>query len=297
MYVAIIAYIVAALALVVMGYVIARHWKEIRLLDPRSIKEERQKEEREKLIARRFERVSADRLAALQRFGRTIAKKTKESYKRTEQRLQSFDDLYRKVKSPFAALAPSQRDRIKTLLSEARSLIRDLKWADAERRLLEVLSLDQRQTDAYKLLGTLYLRQKLYPQARETFEFLVKTRKADDATFAGLAEIADAEGNDQVAEAMLVKAVEASPRQPHRHAELAGFYNKRNNPAKAWPHAKRANELEPGSAKYLELSLETAILLGDRKEARARYNRLRLLSDDPTRFQALKEKIEALESK
>jgi len=295
MYVAIIAYAIAALALAVMGWIVMRHWQQIRMLDPRSIKEERQKEEREKLIARRFERISADRLAALQRFGRTIARKTKESYKRTEQRLQAFDDLYRKVKSPFAALAPSQRDRIKTLLSEARSLIRDLKWADAERRLLEVLSLDQRQIDAYKLLGTMYLRQKLYPQARETYEFLVKIRKADEATYAGLAEIADAEGNDQVAEAMLQKAVDTSPKQPHRHAELAMYYNKRNNPVKAWPLAKRANELEPGSAKYLELSLETAILLGDRKEARARYNRLRLLSDDPARFQSLKEKIEALE--
>lgn len=296
MYVAFIAYIVAAIALVVMVYVVVRHWKEIRLLDPRSIKEERQKEEREKLINRRFERVTADRLAALQRIGRTVARKTKESYKRTEARLQSFDNLYRKVKSPFAAMAPSQRERIKTLLTEARSLIRDLKWADAERRLLEVLSLDQRQSDAYKLLGTMYLRQKLYPQARETFEFLVKTRKADDATYAGLAEIAEAEGNFQIAEAMLVKASEAGPRQPHRQAALAGFYIKRGAPAKAWPHAKRASELEPGSAKYLEQSLEAAILLGDRKEARARYNRLRLLSEDPARFQALKDRVEALEA-
>lgn len=295
MYVALLAYGIAALALGVMAYFVARHWKEIRLLDPRSIKEERQKEERTKLITRRFDRVSADRVAALQRFSRTIVRKTKESYKRTEARLQSFDNLYRKVKSPFAAMAPSQRERIKTLLTEARSLIRDLKWADAERRLLEVLSLDQRQLDAYKLLGNMYLRQKLYPQARETFEFLVKTRKADDATFAGLAEIAEAEGNFQIAEAMLVKAVEASPRQPHRHAELGAFYVKRESPAKAWLYAKRASELEPGSAKYLELSLETAILLGDRKEARARYNRLRLLSDDPARFQTLKDRIEAME--
>jgi tetratricopeptide (TPR) repeat protein len=295
MYVSLIAFIVAAIAFIVMVSFIVRHWKEIRLLDPQSIKEERQKQEREKLITRRFERVSADRLASIQRFGRTIAKKAKESYKRTEERLQSFDNLYRKVKSPFATMAPSQRERIKTLLSESRSLIRDLKWADAERRLLEVLSLDQRQIDAYKLLGTMYLRQKLYPQARETFEFLVKTRKADDGTYAGLAEIAKAEGNFQITESMLLKAADASPRQPHRQAELAAFYMERGNAVKAWPHAKKASELEPGSAKYLEQSLEAAILLGDRKEARARYNRLRLLSDDPTRFQALKDKLESLE--
>ncbi len=297
MIIPIVSFIIAVIALAFAGVLVARHWKSIRLLDPDSIREERLKREREKVIQRRFERIHADRLATIQRTGRRIGKRATEAYRRTYKRLQALDSVYKSVAAPLAAMAPSQRERIKILLTEARALMRDLKWADAERRCLEILSMDPRQTEAYRLLGQIYLKQKLYPQASETFEYLVKTRKADDATYAGLAEIAGASGDRVRTEAMRIKAVEANPRHAHRHAEAATFYMEEGNIEQAWSYAARAAELEPGSAKYLELSLEAAILLGDRNEAESRYRRLRLLSDDPTRFQSWKDKLDALPKK
>jgi tetratricopeptide (TPR) repeat protein len=293
----IISFLVAALALGVAVFIMVKHWGQIRLLDPQSIREERLKAERAKVIERRFDRVSADRLAAVTRIGREIGRRTRDRYHGAIERLQSLDKVYRTVTSPLAAMAPSQRERIKTLLAEARSMMRDLKWGDAERRCLEVLSMDARHAEAYKLLGQIYLKQKLYPQAKETFEYLIKTKKADDATYAGVAEIYETSGDLTRAEAMRLKAVEASPRQPHRQSEAAQFFLSRGEAGRAWPFAKRASELEPQSAKYLELSLETAILLGDRNEAETRYRRLRLLSDDPNRFQAWKDKLESLPKK
>jgi tetratricopeptide (TPR) repeat protein len=297
MYIALVSFLVAALALAVVIFLIAKHWKDIRLLDPQSIREQRLKAERSKVIERRFERMTSDRVAAMSRAARQLGRRATERYRRVYNRLLSLDRVYRKVTSPLAAMAPSQRERVKALLSEARSLVRDLKWADAERRCLEVLSLDARHAEAYKLLGLIYLKQKLYPQAKETFEYLVKTKKGDDSTFAGLADIAEASGDMARAEAMRLKAVEASPRQAFRQAEAAQFFIDRGRGEQAWPFAARASELEPGSAKYLELSLEAAILLGDRNEAETRYRRLRLLSDDPNRFQSWKEKLEALPKK
>jgi len=90
--------------------------------------------------------------------------------------------------------------------------------------------------------------------------------------------------------------VEFRPRLPQRHAEMAEFYLARTQPLKAWPFARRAAELDQRSAKYLELSLETAILLGDRTEAHRRYDKFRLLSDDRAKAQSFKEKIDALPS-
>jgi len=296
MIIAVVSYSIAAIALVVMGLLVVKHWKEVRLLDSMSIKEEQTKKKREEMLQRRFERMSSDRIEAVKRAGRQIGRSATQSYRRLYRRLQSFENIYRKTSNPLSTMAPSLRERIKTLLSDARSLMRDLKWADAERRLLEVLALDKRNEDAFRQLGQIYLKQKLYPQAKETFEFLQKIGKADDASFAGLAEIAEAEGNLALAELMRKKAIEASPRQPHRYAELAQFYLDQDKPEQAWPNAQKASELEAGSAKYLELSLETAILLGDQEEARARYNRLRLLIDDQARFQMWKEKIDALET-
>jgi tetratricopeptide (TPR) repeat protein len=118
--------------------------------------------------------------------------------------------------------------------------------------------MDNRNADAYKGVGVIHLKQKLYAQAKETFEYLVKSKRADDLVYASLAEIAEAEGEWGTAERMRLKAVELRPRLSNRHAELARFYAERGQHAKAWPHAKTAVELEPKSAKYQELALECA---------------------------------------
>lgn len=295
MFISIIAAIIAVAALAVIGLLIAKHWKEIRLLDPMSLKEEQAKKQREEMIMRRFERLSADRLEGVKRFGRQFGRRATQSYRKAYRKLKRFEHAYRKTSKPLSTMGPSTEERIKNLLGEARAFARDLKWADAERRYLEVLSMDKRNVDAFRGLGQIYLKQKLYPQAKETFEFLQKIGKADDTVYSGLADIALAEENIALAERMRLKAVEESPKQAHRYAELAEFYLDQDDPDKAWPPAKKASELEPGSAKYLELSLNTAILLGDRNEAKERFQKLRLLIEDQSRFQTWKKKIEELE--
>jgi tetratricopeptide (TPR) repeat protein len=133
----------------------------------------------------------------------------------------------------------------------------------------------------------------MYVQARETFEFLF-SKKIDDVVLAALGEIAQFEGDTKRAEDMYRQAVELQPRLPQRHADMAEFYLAQNQPAKAWPFAKRAMEMEEKSLKYLELSLESVILLVDPIEARRCYDKYRLLSDDRQKIQAYKTRIDMM---
>lgn len=93
-----------------------------------------------------------------------------------------------------------------------------------------------------------------------------------------------------------MQAVELGGKQACRHAELAAFYLSTKDLLKAWAPVKRATELEPNSAKYAEQALDVAVQLGDANEARNRYQRFRLLSDDRSRFQYWREKVEVLET-
>lgn len=283
---------IAGLALLVIIVTIARHWKEIRLLNPDSIKEEQQRQKRERIIEQRFERVRSDALTPLKRVFQTIFLKGKKAFHAAYIRLIQLDRFYKQAKAPFAHMAPSLKDRIRTLLDEARALARDLKWADAERRFLEVLTLDDRNVDAYKGLAAIYVKQKLYPQAIETYQFLVKIKKADASCFEGLGDIASAQDDASKAEGYYQKAIELQPRVAHQHAVLAHFYLAHAQPQKAWLSAKRANELEPKSAKFLELSLEAALQAGERDEARRRYDALRLQSEDRQKLQTFKDRID-----
>ncbi len=294
MFFAIFAFCIALLAAGVAGRIVMRHWKDIALLDPSSLKDEQERKRREDLIMRRFERMRSEKTLPWKRVMRGLSAVMNHGYTRLQERVRSMESLYQSAKQPFAASAPSTRDRIKLLLSEARALTRDLKWVEAERQYLEALALDGREAETYRGLGHMYMKQKLYPQAKETFEFLLKMKKADDATYAGLAEIAEGEERIEESTKLRLKAIEMSPRQPHRHAEIAEFYLRRAQPKKAFAAAETASALEPGSAKYLELSLGAAILLRDHKEAERLYDRLRLASDDTSRFRSWKDKIEAI---
>ena len=294
MFFTILAFAIALLAAGVAGRIVIRHWKDIVLLDPSSLKDEQERKRREDLIMRRFERMRAEKLLPWKRLSRGVGLAVDRGYKHLQERVRSMETLYQTAKQPFTASTTSTRDHIKTLLSEARALTRDLKWSEAERHYLEALALDGREADTYRGLGHMYIKQKLYPQAKETFEFLVKMKKADDATYAGLAEIVESEGKIEEAAKLRLKAVEMSPRQSHRHAELAEFYLRHEQAKKALAAAEAATKLEPGSAKYLELSLGAAILLRDHKGAERLYDRLRLVSDDTSRFRAWKDKIEEI---
>jgi tetratricopeptide (TPR) repeat protein len=286
--------IIAAIALAICLLTIVRHWKEIQLLNPDSIKEERMRQKRDEIIRNRFERVKSGAVSPLRTVVQHGLLAGKKAFHGAYIKLIRLDRFYKQAKAPFAAMAPSGKEKVRLLLDEARSLARDLKWADAERRYLEALSMDERNLDAYKGLAQIYLKQKLYPQAHETFEFLIKTRQADASCYAGMGEVYEAEGDQMKAEQMYLKAVELQPRLAHWSAELARFYLEQDEPAKAWPFLQKALEREKKSAKYLEMSVETAIQLGRREDARRLYDAFRIASEDRPKLQAMKDRIEGM---
>ncbi|MSR85620.1 hypothetical protein EXS71_04275, partial [Candidatus Uhrbacteria bacterium] len=107
-----------AIALLIAFVIVLRHWKELRMLNPLSIKEEQTRQKREAVIRRRFEERAAHRLEPFKRFARRTKQTITRSYEKTYERLQNFETFYRNMKSPFAVMAPTTRDRLKTLLDE-----------------------------------------------------------------------------------------------------------------------------------------------------------------------------------
>jgi tetratricopeptide (TPR) repeat protein len=289
-----IAFVIAGICLAGVLYLFFSHWHEVRLIDPDSIKEEKDKHRRDALVKERFNRLKSGKVEPAKTFYKRIVFSGKTSFHRVYLRLVKLNRFYEQAKRPFSQVAPSQDDRIKVLIDEARSLARDLKWAEAEKRYLEILLMDNRNSDAYKGIGLVYLKQKLLPQAKETFDYLKKVKQADDIVYAALADIAFLEGDKRGEEAMRLKAIEVRPRLANRHAELAKFYCTHGYFKEAWPSAKRATDLDPKSARYQEIALECLIELGERIEAKRRYDKLRLITEDQPKMQKLRERIESL---
>lgn len=282
----------ALVAAAVIGTVVFRHWKEIRLLDPSTIRAEQERRTRDFIVNQRFQRRLSAVLVPVQRAGRQFCERVMRSYRQVEERLSHLSASSQPAASDGAGEGSS--DLIRRILDEAAAFTREGRWAEAERAYLEILKHNERQLDAYRGLGALYLQQRQFAQAKETYQFLERIHGADDASYAALAEIAEAEGDLTRAEALRERAVEANPKNAARHAELAVYYLAHGSPEFAHAAARRAVDLDPLMPRYLEICLESAILLRDRKEADRCYDRLRLRSDDRAKLQAYREKIDAL---
>ncbi|MDF1497581.1 MAG: hypothetical protein P1P90_06045 [Patescibacteria group bacterium] len=289
-----VAFGIAALSLAAVLYLFIKHWQEIRLIDPSSIKEEKDRLRRDDMVRERFNRLKSGKVEPVKTLYKRAIFSAKTSFHRGYLKLIKLNKFYEQAKRPFSHVAPSQDERIKLLLDEARSLARDLKWVDAEKRYLEILLLDNRNSDAYKGIGLIYLKQKMLPQAKETFDYLVKVKQADDIVYAALADVAVLEKDKRTEEAMRLKAIEIRPRLANRHAELAKFYCTHGYYKEAWPSAKRATDLDPKSGKYQEIALECLIDMGDWAEAKRRYDKLRLIVDDLPKMQKYRERIDAI---
>lgn len=280
--------ICAALGAIVVVFV--THWKEIRLLDPHTIRSEQVRGMRDRIMKSRLNRRLSRTLTPVSRIGTRFSRKVGETYKRLEDKLIDLAGL-----TDAQSLASNPSD-IVARLREVRFLVRDQKWAEAEQKYLEILKLDARNREAYLGLGMLYVATEQFAQAKETFQFLIKIHVADDTVYASLADISDAEHDVATAERMRKIAINKSPRNPIRYAELARHYLQHDAPKRAWMYAERAIELDPERPQFLEISVESAILLADRDAALDRLNRLRAHSTDRVRLQRLADKIDLIRS-
>jgi tetratricopeptide (TPR) repeat protein len=270
----------------------ARRWNEIRLLDPETIRAEKERRARDRVTRHRFDRAMKRWSVPFRGTGKRTVGRIGSAFARLEARLKEASGVDDESgTTPSAARA----ERVDRMLREATALAASGDAARAERLFVEILKLNPRQGDAYRGLGMLYLSNRQFRQAKETFDFLVRIGGADGDIYAGLGTIAEANGAFTEAETMRKRALESEPESAKRHAELAAFYVRRERPLPAWDEAKKACSLDPSSGEYLELSVASAILLADRKEAEARYERLRLMGYDRLKLQRLKEKLDAIE--
>ncbi|MBD3251095.1 tetratricopeptide repeat protein [Candidatus Uhrbacteria bacterium] len=289
-----ISLILALVAIGTIAFVLWQRWTEIRMLDTDTIRKEQERKARDRIVRDRFDRMLKRVLHPLKHRSKQMARTLTRSVQRMEQQLAKTAGI-EDTTVPQEESAQDPRRRIRRLLQDAQRLTEQGNYQQAERIYLEILKIDARHFEAYRGLGKLYLTARQYKQARETFDFLVRIQGANDEVFSGLGSIAEIEGNLKEAELMRKRALELNERSGQRHAELAALYMKMENADAAWRHAMRATELDPTSPQALELSVSSAILVRNRKEAEERYERLRLLRYDRNKLQRLREQLDGMD--
>jgi tetratricopeptide (TPR) repeat protein len=109
-----------------------------------------------------------------------------------------------------------------------------------------------------------------------------------------LAEIAETQGNLEEAIAYYQQAVVINDLLSPRFYHLAELLLKVNQPDIAREAIESALDLEPKNPKYLDLLIEIAILLSDKKMALDTYNELRLVNPENQKLDSFKSRINEL---
>lgn len=211
-----------------LGVAVLTLWKKIpqlRKLDVESIPKEQMRKMKEKIIMQRFERMRSDKLGGVGKAAGAAVKGASKLGRRAVQRLYAMEQYYQKVKQEADGESVSDPETVKRLLNEAEELVREEEYIPAEKKYIEVISHNPKNINAYEGLGNLYLKNKSYEQARETFMFTLRIAPDDASVNMSMAELETA----------------------------------LKNHAKACEFAKKAVDKRPANPKYLDMYIESAL--------------------------------------
>ncbi len=254
--------VLLALGLALLIFIALRKLPQIKIIDPSSSREAKVKGVKHDILRKRFERVSGEQMAkvktqmsgpfvTLQRVVRRLAAK-----------LAAVERAYTERQKTTSRHKPNVQE-LRRMVEEARVLVNDDSYDDAEKKLVEVLSIDPKNAAAYELIGRLYIYTKNIQNAKEAFKYLHRLSPQDASVLASLGEIAVLE----------------------------------NNYPSALTYFSRAKNISPNNPKYLDFFIDAAIRTGDVMEANIALTHLREVNPDNQKIAVFEERIEEARGK
>jgi tetratricopeptide (TPR) repeat protein len=233
----------------------------------------------------------------------TKAKKTLEPlqdqlnllFKNYYQRLRSFEhELKRKGEKQLHETVDKSQT-LDGILIEAKQLINSEEYQKAEDKLIESLTIDEHNVEAYKLLVDLYRARKQYDEAKETLEYLLRlTHEADSSVYFSLADIAKERGNLKQAEDDYLRSISLSDDNYLYFLNLAEVYLELDDKEKALQTAQRAYILAPNNPKILDFLINLCIIIQDRALAIDYLEQLKTVNPENNKIIEFNEKIDSL---
>lgn len=265
----IVSVILIGLSLAVILAIIIKKFPTLAILDVHSMPGEKEAKFKEMLIKARMERdFSKWKQFAIKIFSKLnsfLAKSLKLAH-----------DNLKKIKLSYKASEKmpmiEKNKQIKELLDEADELIKAEEYLKAEDKLVEVISLDQKNLVAFCELGGVYEELKKYSEARQTYEYALKLSKQ-------LVKDDDDE-------------LEVDPQEIY--FSLAYLEKEAGNYEAAFDNISEALELEPNSPRFLDLILDLSIIRKDKENAKRYLDRLAEVNPENNKLAEIAAEIEKL---
>ncbi len=283
--------------LILVLWIILRHFPQLALLDVDSLPQEQQMRTKKALLEQRYqdsmkelgEKFSVVRDPFMkgwkwvQSLFRAKVTKTYTSYKRT----QALDARNSKREAaPVEAIAALMKDAETALLAQ--------EYDEAEQRYIEVVRLSPRNVEAYRGLGRLYFEMEQWKEAEEVYLFIVRLDPHDTRALNRLGMIAMEKEQWNDAVRYFKRAVELEGDVAIRHYDLAQAYMKLDKLDLARASFERVFALEPHNPKYLDAFLQLCLAVKDPVRAQELLQEMKIANPDNQKLEDFQHRINEL---
>lgn len=286
-------YIILPLVVIVLGlayvaYVVFHHLNDLKNLNVQTIPKEKQNEVKNKILQAKLTRESS----LLKKKLRWIISPRQnfwlDKWQRFYDKVVALEEKYRRKGEP---------EKIKTieeLFAEAGEFLAKDNFLLAEKSLIEIISLDSQNIQAYEELGEMYFNNKNYDQAEEVFKYLLKIHALKDQGYEKLGAIAVKKNHLEEAEVDFLSSLNINNRVANYYDDLGEVYEVTSKLEKALDCYLKATTIEPNNPKYLDKLIDLSIKVGDKTLAKKTFNHFREINPENGKLGEFLEAIEKL---
>lgn len=260
-YIILISIIVITVGVLVFFYM--KNKSKLASLDLESMKGHRHKEVKKRVVETRMERKYSGFKNKVKPVFDKIFKPVRKFFQDIYTKIMRLERKYKEEEKKEPKTLEEKeivRQNINQMISDGGSMMEKEDFAGAEKKFIEVLSIDPQNPNAYKKLSDVYFAQKDYEHAKETLEFLININPNDEKIWRDIGKVMVA--------------------QDKKDEGLKNY--------------QKAMELAPNNPKNIVLVLEIALDIKDKVVANDALNKLKEVNPDNQKLDEYLEKFENL---
>jgi len=162
--------IIISVAFLIIVFMIFRHFPALAVLDSENIPEEKERRIKEKIIKDRMRR----KFIFLNNFVQKVSGLLNKVSNMFWSKLENWRDRKKEEQMEKTLSEVSGEDRIKMIFAMAEDFVNQENWSEAEKKLIEIIGLDDKNFMAFSELGKVYQEQEKWQEAKQTLLYAVK---------------------------------------------------------------------------------------------------------------------------
>lgn len=261
----IIPLILILVSLAIILVIVLRKFPALASLDVDNIPAEKEAKFKEQIISNRMKRSLIKWTSWFFKYSRLLSEQIQKGAKWIYAKLHSLREGY--LRDDKAPVNEDEKDnKIKALFAEIEECYKKEENSEVEKRLIEIIGLDSKNTEAFEALGNLYYEMKNYEESKQTFKHALKLFEDDD-NISEKAEI---------------------------YNSLHWVEKDTDNYDEASRQLKEALKIESNNPRYLDAMLDLSIIRKDKVDAMDAFDKLAKVNPENKKLEEYQKQIKEL---